>query len=186
MADDAIKSPQEFQKFLKWLDLDHETAIEKYFSIRNKLVKIFVVRGSIIADELADETIDRVMKKIDTIVSDYQGDPSLYFYGVAKKVFLETQRQPKSETLPDSFIADQKTPENQEENVECVEKCLKKLPENQQQIIVGYYSFEKGEKSKTRKKMAEKFGFSAESLRVRAMRIRETLQKCVFSCIENI
>jgi hypothetical protein len=45
------------------------------------------------AEELADEVINRVSKKLPQIVDIYVGDPALYFYGVARKVHREYLRK---------------------------------------------------------------------------------------------
>ena len=74
---------ENFDQLLAWLDPNREQAGRRYEDIRRKLVKIFVSRGCIIAEELADETINRVAMKVHEIVDTYTGDPALYFYGVA-------------------------------------------------------------------------------------------------------
>jgi len=78
---------------LDWLDTDRERAGSKYEAIRLRLIKIFTCRGCQAAEELADETINRVIARIVEIANGYQGDPALYFYGVAQKVFLEDARK---------------------------------------------------------------------------------------------
>jgi len=42
-----------------------------------------------VSEELADESMDWVVKGIDKIVPGYVGDPRLYFYGVAQNVYKE-------------------------------------------------------------------------------------------------
>ena len=69
-----------FEKLLAWLDTDRDRAGSKYETIRLRLIKIFTCRGCLEVEELADETINRVVSRVDEVASDYQGDhPSLYF-----------------------------------------------------------------------------------------------------------
>jgi hypothetical protein len=80
---------REFDKLLGWLDSDRDLAGEKYEAIRRGLIKMFVRRGCPTAEELADETIDKVCQKLVEIADNYIGDPALFFYGVAKNIYRE-------------------------------------------------------------------------------------------------
>ncbi len=176
---------QHFDKLLDWLNKDRILAAEKYESIRQRLVKIFVVRGSFHAEELADIVIERVTKKIFEVADSYQGDPALYFYGVAQNVFLESLRLPKHEELPltltnnENIVLD----EESERNLNCLEVCLGELGKNEHQLILNYYQDEKRTKIDNRKIIAEAAGITQEVLRIRAFRIREKLEKCVIKCV---
>src|SRR5438270_10295021 len=89
-----------FDYLLAWLDADRERAGEKYERIRRRLIRIFTCRGRPDAEELADETINRVTLKATEVSKEYVGDPALYFYGVAQKVFLESVRKPARADAP--------------------------------------------------------------------------------------
>src|SRR5712692_5852224 len=92
MKRDYAINQESFDGLLGWLDTNREQAAQKYEKIRTSLIKIFTCRGCGEADDLADETINRVTAKVDIIASSYSGDPALYFYGVAQKVHLEYLR----------------------------------------------------------------------------------------------
>ena len=77
---------QDFDKILNRLDSDRELAGRKYESIRQRLIKIFDLRGCLVSEYLADETIDRITQKIDSITNVFDGKPNLYFYAVGKKL----------------------------------------------------------------------------------------------------
>jgi RNA polymerase sigma factor (sigma-70 family) len=174
-----------FEKLLSWLNADRFLAAEKYEAIRLRLIKIFVVRGSTQAEDLADEVIERVTNKVFDVADTYEGDPSLYFYGVAQNVFLESLRKPKHEELPAVLASKEKTnlDESKEAKSDCLESCLNQLESNQRQLILSYYESEKKTKIDNRKLLAEKLGITLEILRIRAFRIRNTLQKCVLKCV---
>src|SRR5437588_11238646 len=84
----------DFDALLTWLHPDDERqAGEKYEEIRRRIIQILARRGCRVAEELADETITRVCKKVKEITRTYEGDPALYFYGVANKVYLESLKK---------------------------------------------------------------------------------------------
>src|SRR5689334_8976445 len=60
-----------FEKLLVWLNADRDKAGQKYESIRQRLIYIFRQRGCSTPEDLADETIDRVIQKIEKLVEDY-------------------------------------------------------------------------------------------------------------------
>src|SRR5215207_6031462 len=84
---------ENFEHLLEWLDPDRERAGARYEEIRRALIKIFTTRGCAEPEDLADETITRVCRKVRTIAPTYVGDPANYFYGVAKNVHLEYLRR---------------------------------------------------------------------------------------------
>jgi DNA-directed RNA polymerase specialized sigma24 family protein len=170
-----------FDSLLAWLDPDREQAGKKYEHIRCRLIKIFTCRGRPDADELADETINRVTLKAPHIAQDYVGDPALYFYGVAQKVFLESVRkQPPAVTPPPVEKS-----EAVEQEYECLERCMERLPPGNRELVLEYYREEKRAKIEHRRRLAERLGIAQNALRIRAHRIRATLQQCVQGCLEQ-
>ena len=85
MAREWKLSKDLFDALLVWLDPDRELAACKYEEIRSRLIRIFKSRGSPVAEDLADETFDRVARKLDEIAGSFSGDPALYFYGVGHR-----------------------------------------------------------------------------------------------------
>ena len=65
-------------RLLHWLDRDRDRAGQRYEQIRSGLIKVFLCRGSVDPEELADETINRVAKKVLEIAESYVGDPLLF------------------------------------------------------------------------------------------------------------
>jgi DNA-directed RNA polymerase specialized sigma24 family protein len=81
-----------FERFLSCLDADIEHAGEKYEAIRRKLVKYFDWRGAHFPEECADETLDRVVRKLEA--GETIRDIPTYCHGIARLVFLETLKKP--------------------------------------------------------------------------------------------
>jgi DNA-directed RNA polymerase specialized sigma24 family protein len=183
-------SQKHFDKLLNWLNEDRLLAAEKYESIRKSLIKMFVVRGSFEAEEMADIVFERVTNKIFEIADSYQGDATLYFYGIAQNVFLESFRKPKFEELPFSLSKQEdkglsKIVEESETNLAYLRTCLQNLKGNQRQLILSYYEKEKQGKIDNRKIIADQYGITLAMLRTKAFRIKIALQKCVFNCVEE-
>src|SRR6266850_5611754 len=131
-------SQQSFESLLHWLDSDRERAGKRYEEIRARLIKIFGSRGCAEPDFLADETINRVARRVEEIAATYVGDPALYFYGVANKIYLEQLKKQKPLT---------KTPvvpaiNDFEQEYVCLEDCIRHLPADSRDLVLQYYEHE--------------------------------------------
>lgn len=171
---------ESFDGLLAWLDSDCEVAGRRYQEIRVRLMKIFVRRGCYVAEELADETINRVARKLPEIEKDYVGDPALYFCGVARLVFKEWV--PKPGPIPPPIPAPD-PPEVLELYDRCLTTCLDPLNPVDREIILDYFKDEGRAKINTHNTMAGELGISISALRTRAHRIKKTLKECVTKCI---
>ncbi len=173
--------------FLARLDPDSDRAGEKYESLRLALMKFFDWRGARFPEELADETINRVIRKIDE--GDAIRDIPTYCHGVARLVMLEHLKDPESkrtdfeELSPAALIAPD--PREEDERLNCFERCLSELPVESRQLILQYYSDEKRDKINRRLAMAGRLGIPLNALRSRAQRIRNRLEGCVNGCMQK-
>jgi len=162
-------------RLLHWLDRDRDRAGQRYEQIRSGLIKVFLCRGSVDPEELADETINRVARKVQELAESYVGDPALYFYGVAKMVHLEYSRR--------KLVAPHPPPPDIEEETdlryECLEQCMQKLSAKNRELILAYYEHETGAKIDRRKELADQMGITTNALWIRAHRIKKDLQNCV-------
>ncbi len=192
MKKEWVLTQDAFDTLLDWLDSDRDRAGRKYESIRLRLIKIFTCRGCHEAEELADETINRVIARVVKLASGYEGDPALYFYGVSQKVHLEYLRKAHSQpiNLPFATEGSQITQaidltSDIEPEYECLERCLEHLPADNRKLVLEYYQQEKHAKIEHRKLLATELGIAVNALRIRAHRIRLVLQQCVRDCIEQ-
>lgn len=170
----------DFDRLMGWLDDDRERAGGEYEKIRRRLTTIFAARGCRIPEELADETIDRVSRRVADIQQNYQGNKSLYVLGVARNVHHEYLKRPPT-PIPVMEIADSE----QELTHDCLEQCLEKLTERSQYLIRQYYAEDKSAKIGLRKALAQQLGLTQNALRARALRIREGLQFCIERCLTS-
>jgi len=165
-----------FEKLLRWLDPDREKAGEKHEKIRFRLIKIFVCRGCHEAEDLADQTINVVLSKIDWLVANYVGEPGLYFYAVAKKIHLEQLK--KRRPFPNPPPPDPEPPEL-EQVCSYLDDCLDNLPSAERDMVLRYHEGDKQEKIQNRKKLAEELKISRNALRIKVCHIHSRLRECV-------
>jgi len=176
-----VLTQESFDKLLTALGDDRESAGERYLEIRSNLIRFFEWRGSPFPEDHADETINRIAKRISE--REEIRNPDSYFLGVARMLLLEINRerirqeQALNELTSLSNTSNQ--PDESEAALECLRECLQHLSLENRELILEYYNGEKAAKIDSRKKLAERFGIPVNTLRMRALRIREDLQRCV-------
>src|SRR6266849_4177386 len=122
---------EDFERLLSWFDPDPERAGVAYEKIRWRLIAILTSRGCRAPEELADETIDRVARRVADIKDTYVGDKSLYFLGVMNNVHHEYLKRPSMPRLPDR----DDDGDAKEQTHACLEKCLDRLAPNSRKLI---------------------------------------------------
>src|SRR5262249_16741001 len=136
---------------------------------------------------------NRVVVKLPEIAKDYVGEPAAYFNAVSQKIYQEYLRRERKRN-PDAPMETAASPsgpgldplgEDIEIEYECLERCLEKLPTNKRELVLDYYQREKQAKIDHHKKLAEELGIAVNALRIRAHRIRRTLETCVHTCVEQ-
>ena len=189
MARDSAIPSESFEEILAWLDSDREVAATMYVQLRHDLAKIFTYRGCADPEGLTDEVFDRVARKVHGIRPTYEGDPRLYFRGVANNLIKENFKKLATQvSLDDTDLSTQQTRQSDEDAEridECLQHCLQKLGTDKRDLILGYYTKEKQAKIQHRSKLAEELGITVEALRVRVYRIRESLDGCIKRCLKR-
>lgn len=190
-----VLTSEAFEHLLRLLDADREIAGDRYELARRRLTEFFEARGSQSPSEHADETLTRAARRL------AEGEPvadiNKYLYGVARLLLLEWVRSRERNVIALERVAPPAMPsiedleeeeqqrQQREHRFECFEKCLEKLPGESRDFIVTYYKEEKGLKIEGRKSQAEALGVSLNALRLRATRIRSTLERCVGECLNR-
>jgi len=176
-----VLSQEAFDALLDWLDSDREQAAIKYEDIRGRLIKIFTGRGCVEAEDLADETINRVTSRLNSIKEEFTGDRTRYFFGVANKVYMEHMRRKLPQQSPFT------PPDSKQVEIEyqCLEHCIDSLSEENRYLLLKYYGAEGRSKIDQRRELADELGIAPNALRIRAYRIRLGLQECVEKCVER-
>lgn len=167
-------------RFLSTLDADPTRAGERYEAIRRTLINFFDWQGAISPEDLTDETINRVVKKIEQ--GEALRDAAAYSHGVARLVLLEYRKATvarradleDASTLPAPTIQ-----ETSDDRRESLQKCLAELTPENRQMVLAYYREEKQEKIDARAALALELDIPLNALRSRVQRLRDRLEQCV-------
>lgn len=185
-------------RLLGFLGPDRAAAAREYERVRERLIRLFEWRGTAGAEELADETLDRVARKLTEGLEIESDDPFRYFRGVASKIFHETvrrvQRAHASLELasrdPSSHLAPEppadEDPAVPGRRMECLRKCLEQLSEQSRRLILDYHGHEPGSRIPVRIGLARRLGIEPPALRLRVHRVRQRLEQCTRECLETL
>ncbi len=141
-------------------------------------------RGFSDAEDLADEAINRVMKRLPEIRDTYVGDPARYFHGVARYIILEMMR--RKEVGVEEVPGVTTEAEVHSDEYDCLLKCLRFLPSDRRELILDYYIYDGRDKIAQHRRMASELGITEGALRGRAHQVRGNLEKCIQQCIERM
>lgn len=179
---------ESFNLFLSWLDLDREAAGRKYEALRRRLIVMFDSRGCVRSEELADETLNRFIRRLPAMIDSFSGDPVPYLLVIARNIRLEDLRSrtlPLPEAHSDWPAADSGAGGMVERLHACLEKCLEELEPNNRELVLDYYRREKQAKINFRKELAGRLGLTANALRIKVHHIRARLHACIEDCLEQ-
>jgi len=178
-----------FGRLLDALDPDRGRAAEKYEELRRLLIRFFEWRGAPFPEEHADETFDRVSRKLDPSVQ--IANIGGYCYEVARLVCLEALKGRDSRTISidtiamPAIVAPAVEPTSAASRLACLESCLDALPRESRGLILEYYSDDGRVRIDRRKAMAARLGVPRETLANRAQRVRDRLERCVSECLDR-
>jgi DNA-directed RNA polymerase specialized sigma24 family protein len=183
-----------FQRLLIWLDDGENSDGQNYLEMRRRLVAYFDRKNSLSPDELADETLNRVSRRLEEEGKIESESPAKYCFITARFVFMESLRGKDKNSVSldevlqkkqgNDFAAEQ-TDEKQvkEQMLNCLEQCTDKLETENREIIIRYYFGEERVKIENRRALAESLKITVNALSIRACRIREKLEICVKKCV---
>jgi DNA-directed RNA polymerase specialized sigma24 family protein len=171
---------EKFASFLVWLSPDSDSAGEEYERLRFRLCTFFSQRQCGLADELADETINRVILKS----SEENIENKLaYCYGVARNVYRESLRKQRTHLDIEEVTIAAKAPEEQSISSECLDKCLEELSPESRNLLLDYFSEAKLAKIELHRRISESLEMTQTALRMRVMRLKQKLKICVQECM---
>jgi DNA-directed RNA polymerase specialized sigma24 family protein len=166
-----VLTQEAFDRFLARLHPDREQAAKKYEMLRGKLITFFRYRDCAEPEHLADETVDRVIRK--------QGEEEIqelipYVLAFARRVASEAHKREPLEPPPPA-----PSPKGWERQLDILDRCMELLPPAQRALILDYYEHEKSLKIEDKRRIGATLGIAPTALRVRAYRIRRQLEDCV-------
>jgi DNA-directed RNA polymerase specialized sigma24 family protein len=165
-----------FHKLFILLEPDAQSIEEGFRQCRFKLLKFFAWRHCEDPDNLADETISRLLKNVRARQEISADNPYSYVYAIASHVFMEYLRAKKKSgvvididemgDLAVSVAVD-----------DCKRQCLKQLSEEKRELLARYYLDDD-----ERDNIAQEQGLTLNALRLQVHRIKHWLRRCWEDC----
>ena len=186
-------SGEGLDRLLALLDPDRDQAGLKYEALRRKLLRFFEWRDCRPAEELADETLDRVSRKLSEGVELRLGNPTAYVYGVARNIAREalkrSARRPQVLPLGDEAqealdpASVDPVAEELESALRCLDRCLEALPIEMRRLVLLYHG--RQGRGAPIERLLEALGIPPRTLWLRMHRLRKRLERCVGECLEG-
>ena len=171
-------------RLLAALDPDPAQAAREYERLHRALARFFDWSGASQPEECADETIDRLCRKLDagTVVDDLRA----YARGIARMVLHERQRTPSLLPIEEATAVateTEATDDAAERRLGCFDQCLEALSADNRALVLDYYQGDRAGKIANRRRLAAAAGLSENALRSRVQRVRDRLERCVRDCL---
>lgn len=179
----------QFDELLRRLDADRERAGTKYEEIRWKLIRFFQWNSCMAAEELVDETLNRVAERLAERGEAIE-DVAAFAWGVAKKLRQEAfRREAKMVFFPDIPDAENLTVErawshvagehaHDDRRLRCLRMCIQYLATGERRLLMAYHAPRQG-RVQARLQLARQNGITMTALRVRINRLRFKLEECM-------
>ena len=184
MKKDWVADSQAFEALVEWLNQSGGVGGEggSYVAMHHRLASYFTRKGCRAPEELADEALTRVARRLSEEGSIAGVPPAQYCYIVARFVWLEHLRSP--DFAPPTVlgeIKDRSLPadEGQERMLASLDDCLARLSPDDRTIILEYYAGATNERIAKRRDLAGRLGLTANALTIKASRLRERLRACM-------
>ncbi len=175
---------ESLEALLAFLDPDRDRAGTHYETIRHRLVRLFEWRGFGNAEDLADETINRVARRIQEGIEVRSADPYGYFCGVAHLVSKEIARRAARERAVlerDEWQPPPLADDEEDDRLACLRHCLERLPNDQRLLVLRYH--QESDHIRSRQMLSQDLGVPMNALRIRVHRVRRKLEECVAKCL---
>jgi DNA-directed RNA polymerase specialized sigma24 family protein len=95
-------------------------------------------------------------------------------------------RQPRSlDDAPEPHAVPSEPEGARDRHGDFLPRCLGQLPPDQRTLILSYYQGDQGDRIRKRNRLTRTLGVSPGTLRMRALRLRASLQLCAENCLQN-
>ena len=189
-----VLSPNVFDALLNWLDQGINSSGKTYLEMRRRLVFYFDRKNCSTPDELADETLNRVARRLEEEGTIDSETPAKYCYIVARFVFMEYLRESRRAGIaldevrrqgPGDYSVVPEVHNDEEKRLACLRRCTSKLEPGSRELITRYYVGKGRVKIANRRSLAESLGITMNGLAIRACRLRDKLEACVRQCLSE-
>lgn len=166
-----------------------ENGGERYEALRRAVMRYLEQRDVFASDELADEILDRVGRRI--VMGEEVREIGGYCLGVARNVYLEWQRNPRSKSLPIEELDNYPSPQSPTDETQhssqftCMKQCLQSVENDKQELLREYFRGKGGERIKRREVIASQLGVNQAALYNRVSRLMERLRQCKDNCLRQ-
>ena len=163
---------------------------------REKLVRRFILEFHEDGEDLADETLKRVLLVLEREEIRITTSIEAFISGFATNIIHEVRRRSSQREIPLDDLPSAKEPRltspeelllacTEEEDLRtCFKQCLNELPPSDRAMLISYYDLEPDEKPKeVRERMARSLGLTSSQLRKRAFNLRKELEVCIKNCL---
>jgi DNA-directed RNA polymerase specialized sigma24 family protein len=188
-------SQSAFDALLNWLDQDINSSGKTYLEMRRRLVFYFDRKNCSTPDDLADETLNRVARRLEEEGTIDSETPAKYCYIVARFVFMEYLREShragialdevRRQGLGDYSVVPE-VHNGEEKALACLGRCTSKLEPVSRELIMRYYVGKGRVKIANRRSLADSLGITLNALAIRACRLRDKLEVCVRQCVNEM
>jgi RNA polymerase sigma factor (sigma-70 family) len=162
--------PEEFRRLLG----STPSAIrQRYGELKLRLLKFFRWKGFDDAEDLMQEVLVRTLQKMKQEAQIRSLDA--YVYGVAKHLVLELRRRPPAPVRLDDAPEPKGDDGAHLDDSILMRECLAKLSPEDRTVAAEYFTGDK----RDRAALVKRLKISEVALRVRAFRLRKSLQKCI-------
>jgi|ERR1051325_2021029 RNA polymerase sigma factor (sigma-70 family) len=169
-------SDQVFVRLFQLLEPNAESIEVGFQQCRFKLFKFFAWRNCEDSENLADETISRLINSVRAGQEISSETPYNYVYGIAVNVFKEYLRKKKKypAVIDIDEVADIAVSATESD---CKQQCLQQLSREKRELLERYYL-----DPEDREAIAQAEGLSLNALRLKIYRIKSGLKLCWENC----
>jgi DNA-directed RNA polymerase specialized sigma24 family protein len=184
--DEWSLTQEAFEKLLAAFSSDADEAARQYEALRTRLIRFFEWRSIPLAEDRADEVLNRVARRIDE--GEQIKNMVAYAYRIAYFVSLEALKEPELVDIDQELtnlprIEPHFEDTRHEQRQRCFYRCLESLTINSRKLILVYYEEAHGAKIEQRRNLADQLKITIDALRIRTHRIRKRLEECIASCL---
>jgi DNA-directed RNA polymerase specialized sigma24 family protein len=196
MVGKSALTGETFELLLNCLGADRDRAALRYRDLHRALAAFFAQRGADSPYDLADETMNRVARRLGEGQRITAANMSSYFYAVARNVLRETWASPYTRVpledsvsygrvrpqTPDDVLLQKQQRQAEGARLHCLDRCLQKLSPADRELIIAYYQGSGATKIENRHALAARYGMTLKALRNKTSRLRAQLAECVSRC----
>ena len=168
-----------FVNLFRLLEPEGQTIEARFQRCRLKLVKFFAWRHCEDPDNLADETISRLLKNVHAGQEISAGTPYSYLYAIASHVFQEYLRAKEKGKMLVELDELPEIPISRPDDG-CKKQCFQRLPDAKRELLAHYYLDDDD-----RSTIAQEESLSLNALRLQIYRIKQELKRCCEDCLKH-